>query len=227
MGRISSGRGNVGDGNLFGDLAISREKKSPFLLETSGRGLTSAPKPPDQTNSKSKLIAEYISNFQQITKGGLFIDGFAAPQSRGHEDACSAARVLAIQPARLRTFWLCHLEAEGIAQLKRLKAQHHLKPRWRRVFVMEGDFNQSVDFILASGDHAEVPHLRVHGPAQHGVPLGDCPKARPVSDEAEDRTDVFPWHRLVMRSIKSSTTDAKLQQINRGGAATGGTSFMG
>ena len=151
MGRIPSDRGDLGDGNLFGDLPLSREKKSPFVLETSGRGLNAAPKPPDQTNPKAKLIAEYISNFQRITKGGLFIDGFAAPQSRGHEDAWSAGRVLAIEPARLRTFWLCDLDPAGIAQLRRLKEQHHQKPRWRRVFVMEGDFNQLIDAILASG----------------------------------------------------------------------------
>ena len=37
-------------------------------------------------------IAEYITNFQRVTKGGLYIDGFAAPQSRDHEEAWSARR---------------------------------------------------------------------------------------------------------------------------------------
>jgi len=216
VGRISSGRGNVGDGNLFGDLALSREKKSPFLLETSGRGLTTAPKPPDQTNSKSKLIAEYISNCQQITKGGLFIDGFAAPQSRGHEDAWSAARVLAIQPPRLRTFWLCDLEAEGIVQLRTLKAQHHLKPRWRRVYVMEGDFNQTVDSILASGRiTSKSPTFAFMDQRNMQCHWATVQKLARFRTKRKIELMYFLGTGWLMRSIKSSTTDAKLQEINR------------
>ncbi len=107
--------------------------------------------PPDQTNSKSKLISSYLTKFQLITKGGLYIDGFAAPQSRDHEESWTARRVLEISPPRLRTFWLCDIEARGLLQLRRLKDQHHGRPSSRRVFVMEGDFNQTVKTILQSG----------------------------------------------------------------------------
>lgn len=58
----------------------SRERKSAFLL-TTGKALSVTPKAPEQTNSKSKLVAEYISTYQRITQGGLFIDGFSGPQS--------------------------------------------------------------------------------------------------------------------------------------------------
>lgn len=107
-------------------------------------------RPPDQTNSKSKLIASYITKFQLVTKGGLYIDGFAAPQSRDHEESWTARRVLEISPPRLRTFWLCDVEPRGLLQLRRLKDQHHGKPASRRVFVMEGDLNQTVKTILRS-----------------------------------------------------------------------------
>ncbi len=106
--------------------------------------------PPSQTNAKSKLIAEYISNFQRVTKGGLYIDGFAAPQSREHEEAWTARRVLEVEPKKLRTFWLCDIDLGGLEQLEQLKALHHRKPKWRRVFVLKGDFNDTVKDLLKS-----------------------------------------------------------------------------
>ena len=106
---------------------------------------------PAQTDAKSRLIASYIAKFQLVTGGGLYIDGFAAPQSRGHKDAWTARRVLKISPPRLRTFWLCDNDPEGVEMLRELKVEHHGKPKGRRVFVFPGDFNDRVDQILASG----------------------------------------------------------------------------
>lgn len=107
-------------------------------------------RPPDQTNAKSRLIADYISRFQLITKGGIYIDGFSAPQSRSHEEAWTARRVLEIAPPRLRLFWLCELDAGGLLQLRNLARTHHRSPTSRRVFVMAGDFNQTVKMLLKS-----------------------------------------------------------------------------
>lgn len=228
MGRISSDRGDVGDSSLFKDLPVSREKKSPFLLEASGRGLATAPKPPDQTNSKAKLIAEYISNFQRITRGGLFIDGFAAPQSRGHEDAWSARRVLEIKPARLRTFWLCDLDPAGIAQLKRLKSLHHLKPRWRRVFVMEGDFNKTIDMILASGRiKQKSPTFAFIDQRNMQCQWATVQKLARFRTKRKIELMYFLGTGWLMRSIKSSTTDAKLQEITRWWGGDGWTELDG
>lgn len=106
--------------------------------------------PPPQTDAKSKLIAEYITLFQKVTKGGLYIDGFAAPQSREHPEAWTARRVLEIEPKRLRTFWLCDIDKEGLSHLGALKGLHHRKPTFRRVFVYDRDFNVSVTEILKS-----------------------------------------------------------------------------
>ena len=55
-----------------------------------------AERAPAQTDAKSKLIAEYLSRFQLVTKGGLYIDGFAAPQKRDRLDSWTARRVLEI-----------------------------------------------------------------------------------------------------------------------------------
>jgi len=136
---------------LFTEGEMGHKPKSANFEFDGGRiperGLSKAP---DQTNSKSRLIADYISKFQLVTKGGLYIDGFSAPQSRSHEDAWTARRVLEIDPPRLRTFWLCDIDPDGITQLKELKKQHHRNPQSRRVFVHEGDFNITVKQILKS-----------------------------------------------------------------------------
>lgn len=136
---------------MFADTEMGREpRQASFHFDLNRAPLDGVRKPPDQTNAKSRLIAAYLSKFQLVTKGGLYIDGFAAPQSRDHEEAWTARRVLEIVPPRLRTFWLCDMEPRGLLQLRRLKQQHHGNPPSRRVSVVEGDFNQSVKGILKS-----------------------------------------------------------------------------
>lgn len=132
------------------DLLGGKAPKSVFVFEGGRIPERGVGPPPSQTNSKSKLIAEYLSNFQRVTNGGMYIDGFAAPQSRGHEEAWTARRVLEIEPKRIRNFWLCDIDPAGIKQLRTLKAEHHRDPRSRRVFVHEGDFNEIVHDILKS-----------------------------------------------------------------------------
>ncbi len=134
---------------MFGSMEMGREpRQASFHFDTRGLGDRGFSRPPDQTNAKSRLIASYLSKFQLVTKGGLYIDGFAAPQSRAHEDAWTARRVLEIKPPRLRTFWLCDVDPAGLLQLRRLKETHHRKPSSRRVFVHEGDFNTTVKVLM-------------------------------------------------------------------------------
>lgn len=115
--------------------------------------------PPVHSNAKSRLIAEYISTYQMVTHGGLFIDGFAGPQKREFHEAWSARRVLDLQPKWIRHFWLCELDPAGIAPLVELKSEHHGNPKGRTVSVMKGDFNESIKLILKS------PKLRRSTPA--------------------------------------------------------------
>lgn len=153
MGRTAERKAPIaGQIELFPQESLgSASPKPSFSLSTKPFPSIGTPLPPDQTNAKSKLIAEYIEKFQLVTKGGLYIDGFAGPQSRNHEEAWTARRVLEIVPPRLRTFWLCELEARGLSQLRELKSVHHGYPKSRRVIVLEGDFNKNVDLILKSG----------------------------------------------------------------------------
>lgn len=216
MGRISDGCGIVGESGLFGELPVSRERKNAFFLETSGRGLSTAPKPPDQTNSKAKLIAEYITNYQRVTKGGVVIDGFAAPQSRDHEDAWSAARVLAIKPEWIRRFWLCDIEPGGIAQLMKLKERHDRKPRSRRVSVMQGDFNETVDTILMSGRiKPKTPTFAFLDQRNMECQWATVQKLARFRTKRKIELMYFLGTGWLMRSIKSSTKDAKFDEINR------------
>lgn len=153
MGPVSEFGGNLNkQRELFGDdnLGNPPAAKRLFMATDTAleRGLTHAP---DQSNAKSKLIGEYLKNFQRITKGGLYIDGFAGPQSRDHAEAWTARRVLEIEPKLIRTFWLCEIDPIGIQHLQTLKERHHGYPKTRRVFVMKGDFNETVHLILSGG----------------------------------------------------------------------------
>lgn len=152
MGRTSKGKsGLTGQGEFFADAAMGREPlQASFRFDAGKPPPSGFSRPPDQTNAKSRLIAEYIKNFQLITKGGIYIDGFSGPQSRAHEEAWTARRVLEIAPPRLRLFWLCELDPGGLLQLRSLADAHHGNPKSRRVFVMPGDFNQTVKMLLNS-----------------------------------------------------------------------------
>lgn len=101
------------------------------------------------TENKALLIREYIKLFTYVTKHGAYIDGFAAPQRRNHLTKCSAKLVLENQPERIRDLWLCDIDKAGIALLEEIKAQHLSKRR--RIEVVPGDFNTTVDEVIGSG----------------------------------------------------------------------------
>jgi three-Cys-motif partner protein len=101
------------------------------------------------TENKARLIEEYIRLFTYITKHGAYIDGFAAPQRRERMDLCSAKLVIQAEPKLVRDFWLCDIDIVGIGLLRELAAANATKGR--RIEVIAGDFNETVDDILASG----------------------------------------------------------------------------
>jgi three-Cys-motif partner protein len=105
------------------------------------------------TENKARLIQEYIKLFTFVTKHGTYIDGFAAPQRRNHSAKCSAKLVLENQPQWVRDFWLCDIDPEGIALLQAIKTEHEGKNR--RIRIMPGDFNTSIEAILSSGTITE------------------------------------------------------------------------
>lgn len=108
---------------------------------------------PVWTENKAKLIARYLHLFVMVTKHGLYIDGFAAPQQPDATADTWAAKLVIEQVPKqfLREFWLCE-EDEGRAQYLRdlVAAQPETKPR-RRFEVLQGDFNKTYRTILDSG----------------------------------------------------------------------------
>lgn len=218
MGSVPRGKGNLGDQReLFSSVEVeARKRESPSLLEASPRGFKQPLKPPDQTNSKSKLICEYIANFQLITRGGLFIDGFSAPQKRDSEEAWTARRVLELEPKRLRRFWLCDLEAEGIRQLRELKAKHDRNPRFRHVSVMEGDFNETIDVILRAG--RITPSAAVFAFLDQRNMECHWETVRKIA-EFRHRRKIEVMYFLgtgwLLRSIKSARRPEKIEEIDR------------
>lgn len=96
-----------------------------------------------------------------VTHGGLYIDGFAAPQSRDFREAWTARRVLELEPKWIRHFWLCDMDPGGVEHLKWLKEQHAGKPKGRTVSVMKGDFNSTVRLMwCAAVQKAPRRHTR-------------------------------------------------------------------
>ncbi|WP_322895087.1 MULTISPECIES: three-Cys-motif partner protein TcmP [unclassified Yoonia] len=151
MGRSSEGENSVNSEptNLFEGADLGRKPtKVSSLIEGATIPQTWRTPPPIQSNDKSLLIADYLKNFQRVTRGGLYIDGFAAPQSREHTSAWTARRVLEIKPPRLRRCWLCEMDPAGLLQLQELKRAHHKTYSPRHVHVMPGDFNKTVRMIL-------------------------------------------------------------------------------
>lgn len=97
--------------------------------------------------NKSQIVMTYLRLYQNITRGGFYIDGFAAPQrSDRAEDLWTVKKVLEMEPKWIRRFWLCDIDRSAEAQLRELKAKHDNKPRHVSVFI--GDFNKKVDTIL-------------------------------------------------------------------------------
>lgn len=105
------------------------------------------------TANKAALIQEYIKLFTYVTKHGTYIDGFAAPQRRHLKELCSANLVLQNQPQWIRDLWLCDIDPKGIQLLKEIKADWSIPKR--RITVLEGDFNRTVDEILGFGSIGE------------------------------------------------------------------------
>jgi three-Cys-motif partner protein len=105
------------------------------------------------TTNKAKLIQEYIRLFTFITKHGAYIDGFAAPQRRNHAENCSARLVLKNEPQWVKDLWLCDIEPKGLALLEELRTE--FEGSVRRLSVLAGDFNKTIDQILASGHITE------------------------------------------------------------------------
>lgn len=95
------------------------------------------------TESKAALIAGYLRRFVNITHHGTYIDGFAGPQ----RDAAiwSAPRVVGIE--LLQHFFLCDRKPRQIAALEQLMRENP----GRDIRVVPGDFNRTVDEVLASG----------------------------------------------------------------------------
>jgi three-Cys-motif partner protein len=143
MGRAPSGKDSlVEEPLLFASTDLPAVSVSP---EKDFRSLQH----PLWTENKARLIGEYIKLFTYITKHGAYIDGFAAPQRRHRVDLCSAKMVLEAEPKRVRDFWLCDLDPGGLRILHEIANAN--KAKGRRIEIVGGDFNVTVDAILASG----------------------------------------------------------------------------
>lgn len=114
------------------------------------------PRSPVWTGNKAKLIERYLYYFVMITKGGIYIDGFAGPQDPDKPETWAAKRVLESQPRWLNEFHLFEKDQDQITALEQLR--HDQPPRnrergepKRRIRIYPGDFNETLPTALRSG----------------------------------------------------------------------------
>lgn len=100
---------------------------------------------PFWTENKAKLIERYIYYFEQITRHGTYIDGFAGPQEEKNSDMWSAKLVLELRPRWLRHFYLIDKSPDQVKRLRELlDSQPPRDPKKepkREVVVKKGDVN--------------------------------------------------------------------------------------
>lgn len=106
---------------------------------------------PVWTEHKAKLIAQYLRFFVFITKHGAYIDGFAAPKNPQLPDSWAAELVINSEPKFLKQFYLCDLNSDRVRYLHDLVNRQPSQPK-RSFAVFEGDFNDQIAKILASGE---------------------------------------------------------------------------
>jgi three-Cys-motif partner protein len=112
---------------------------------------------PIWTHHKAKFIEQYLKFFVQVTHHGAYIDGFAGPQYFDQPNSWTAALVLASEPRWLRHIFLCEITQKGARALRRLVASQPEafdkkgKKLSRKIEVLEGDFNVTIDRIVATG----------------------------------------------------------------------------
>jgi three-Cys-motif partner protein len=109
---------------------------------------------PIWTENKATLIQRYLQYFVFITKHGTYIDGFAGPQEPDKPEMWSAKLVLESRPRWLRNFFLCDKDPAQVSALQALvdaQAPREKGEPKRRIRVLPGDFNESVDAVLSEG----------------------------------------------------------------------------
>lgn len=97
------------------------------------------------TENKARILSNYLSLFQIVTRHGTYIDGFAGMHDR--PKSWAAKLVIEIEPPRLDPLFLIDIDREKVNGLKELKAAH---PE-RDIRVIRGDFNRIVNEVLDSG----------------------------------------------------------------------------
>src|SRR5580698_2744978 len=105
---------------------------------------------PIWTETKAQLIQNYLRLFLFITKHGVYIDGFAGPQDKHNPASWAAKLVLELEPPWMKSFFLCELDTSSYSELvSMLHAQKTISGR--QIAHKQGDFNQWVAEVLASG----------------------------------------------------------------------------
>lgn len=114
------------------------------------------PKTKIWSGAKARMIELYLRYFLYVTHHGIYIDGFAGPQSRERLDQWTAKRVVELRPRWLRNFYLGEINARSMAVIEQMLASQPPREKGepkRTIETYHGDFNKAVDDVL------ESPHI--------------------------------------------------------------------
>lgn len=107
---------------------------------------------PVWTESKAKLIQNYLQGFVFVTHHGTYIDGFAGPQKPDKHEMWSAKLVLESRPRWLRNFFFFELDQNKIDTLEEMIASQSPRVKGepkRQHKIYHGDFNSKIHDMLA------------------------------------------------------------------------------
>ncbi len=172
------------------------------------------------TRNKAQLIARYLYSFLSVTKNGIYIDAFAGPQKvEDREESWAALRFLEKESKFLNRAYLFEQDPSKIQYLDNLRSKYcqGFTRLWKRqVLVFPGDCNQEIPKCLKKHPiKANKAAFALLDQRTHEC-TWDLVKTLATHKTQGTKIELFYFlaQGWMNRSIKSSTTTEKLQQID-------------
>lgn len=172
------------------------------------------------TRNKAQLIARYLYSFLSVTKNGIYIDAFAGPQTvEDREESWAARRLLEKKSIFLNRAYLFEQDQSKIGFLDELRAKYcqGWTRLWKRqVMVFLGDCNQEIPECLKK--HPIKPNKAAFALLDQRTHECTWELVKTLAAHKTSGTKIELFYFLAQgwmnRSIKSSTTQEKIQEID-------------
>ena len=172
------------------------------------------------TRHKAQLIARYLYSFLAVTKNGVYIDAFAGPQTvEDRQESWAALRLLEKNSIFLNRAYLFEQDQSKIEFLDELRAKYcqgWTRLSKRKVMVFQGDCNQEIPKCLKT---YPIRHKKAAF-ALLDQRTHECrwELVKTLAGHKTEGTKIELFYFLAQgwmnRSVKSSTTPEKIQEID-------------